>query len=195
MQVPQCLINFNLAPSGSVMHPTCHAHSPARDGFDLLVGLSTGDGVHLCSLQGSRQLGSTSTNSAIYVRIGPLASLKTSQMIHFGVAVVVASLQAQVAAPQTNTKLVSQLHFNSESSVDATRAVGVEWVPHTNGDLFVAAHMSGSVYTYSKVTHTGRACNLCACYSSTNIKQACAQLTSTECMAGECERHWRPLQC
>ncbi|EIE24697.1 WD40 repeat-like protein [Coccomyxa subellipsoidea C-169] len=111
-KVPQCLINFNLAPSGSVMHPTCHAHSPARDGFDLLVGLSTGD-------------------------------------------VVVASLQAQVAAPQTNTKLVSQLHFNLESSVDATRAVGVEWVPHTNGDLFVAAHMSGSVYTYSKGSVSG----------------------------------------
>lgn len=67
-------------------------------------------------------------------------------------AVVVASLQAQLNSSQTNAKLVSQLHFNSESSIDPTRVVGVEWVPHANGDLFVAAHSSGSVYTYSKVT-------------------------------------------
>lgn len=72
-------------------------------------------------------------------------------------AVVVASVQAQLQAV-TNNKLVSQLHFNSDSSVDATRVVGVEWVPHTNGDLFVAAHSSGSVYTYSKVTSWNHLC-------------------------------------
>ncbi|BDA42613.1 probable catabolite repression protein creC [Coccomyxa sp. Obi] len=108
---PLCSISFNLAPSGPLMLPTCHAHASARDGFDLLVGLSTGD-------------------------------------------VVVASVQAQLQAV-TNNKLVSQLHFNSDSSVDATRVVGVEWVPHTNGDLFVAAHSSGSVYTYSKGSVSG----------------------------------------
>lgn len=49
LQGPLCSISFNLAPSGPLMLPTCHAHASARDGFDLLVGLSTGDGKRLSS--------------------------------------------------------------------------------------------------------------------------------------------------
>ena len=106
-------------------------------------------------------------------------------------------MQAQLQAV-TNNKLVSQLHFNSDSSVDATRVVGVEWVPHTNGDLFVAAHSSGSVFTYSKVTSRNILGKQCISVNAFAISvRACtAAEQPAACISGERERHWRwPLQC
>lgn len=114
-----------------------------------------------------------------------------------GLAVVVASVQAQLQAV-TNNKLVSQLHFNGDSCIDATRVVGVEWVPHTNGDLFVAAHSSGSVYTYSKVTSWNHLCMHTSILVVPAIfGRACtAAEQPAACVSGKRQWHWRwPFQC
>ena len=65
-------------------------------------------------------------------------------------AVLVASLQAQLLSSQANQKLLSFAHFNAEQSVDGTRVVALEWLPLSRGEMFVAAHFSGSVYVYQK---------------------------------------------
>ena len=42
-------IAFGMMPAGTMIYPTCHDFTQVspRDGYDLLIGLSTGDGEAL----------------------------------------------------------------------------------------------------------------------------------------------------
>ena len=71
-----------------------------------------------------------------------------------GCAVVVAKLAAQLEAPITNNRPLVPIVFSADAAGDMSKLVSVAWVPTSRGCTFVAAHASGSVLVYPKVSDT-----------------------------------------
>lgn len=146
-----------------MIYPTCHAFTQVnpRDGYDLVIGLSTGDGRphvpsnlpdHNPALRTVAEgLFTSADHRSLPVSLGIILWQLLTSCMH-ACAVVVASVHQQLMASASNTKVVGMLRFNIDSEVDSTRVVGAEWVPQRNGQFFIVGHLSGKVYLYNKVS-------------------------------------------
>ena len=67
-------------------------------------------------------------------------------------AVVVAKLAAQLEAPITNNRPLVPIVFSADAAGDMSKLVSVAWIPTSRGCTFVAAHSSGNVLVYPKVS-------------------------------------------
>lgn len=65
---------------------------------------------------------------------------------------MVVKLAAQMEAPISNNRPLGPIVFSADAAQDATRVVSVAWIPTSRGCTFVAAHASGSVFVYPKVS-------------------------------------------
>lgn len=66
-------------------------------------------------------------------------------------AVALLSLQAQLQAGATNIKPVQMLQYGADGPVDATRCTAIRFIPGSEGTVFAAAHISGTVIIHIKV--------------------------------------------
>ncbi|KAL3163307.1 hypothetical protein ABBQ32_009698 [Trebouxia sp. C0010 RCD-2024] len=64
--------------------------------------------------------------------------------------VALLSLQAQLQAGATNIKPVQMLQYGADGPVDASRCTAVCFVPASEGTVFAAAHISGTVIIHIK---------------------------------------------
>ena len=67
-------------------------------------------------------------------------------------AVALLSLQAQIQAGGMNNKPVQLLQYGPEGPVDTSKCTAVCFVPGSQGTVFAAAHLSGTVIIHIKVT-------------------------------------------
>ena len=74
-------------------------------------------------------------------------------------AVVLLSLQAQLQAGATNIKPVQMLQYGADGPVDTTRCTAVCFIPGSEGTVFAAAHISGTVIIHIKVALLKHTCS------------------------------------
>ena len=67
------------------------------------------------------------------------------------IAVALLSMQAQIQAGTTNNKPVQLLQYGPEGPVDPTKCTAVCFIPGSEGTVFAAAHLSGTVIIHIKV--------------------------------------------
>ena len=67
-------------------------------------------------------------------------------------AVVVVKLASQMEAAVQNSRPVSPIIFSADVAGDTTKLVSVAWIPTSRGCTFLAAHASGAVFVYPKVS-------------------------------------------
>lgn len=67
-------------------------------------------------------------------------------------AVALLSLQAQIQGGATNNKPVQMLQYGPEGPVDPTKCTAVCFIPGSEGSVFAAAHLSGTVIIHIKVS-------------------------------------------
>lgn len=70
------------------------------------------------------------------------------------------SLQAQLQAGATNIKPVQMLQYGADGPVDASRCTAVCFVPASEGTVFAAAHISGTVIIHIKVAMCKYTCHM-----------------------------------
>ena len=66
-------------------------------------------------------------------------------------AVALLSLQAQIQAGATNNKPMQLLQYGPEGPVDSSKCTAVCFIPGSEGTVFAAAHLSGTVIIQIKV--------------------------------------------
>lgn len=66
-------------------------------------------------------------------------------------AVALLSMQAQIQAGATNNKPAQMLQYGPEGPVDPTKCTAVCFIPGSEGTVFAAAHLSGTVIIHIKV--------------------------------------------
>ena len=71
-------------------------------------------------------------------------------------AVALLSMQAQIQAGATNNKPSQMLQYGPEGPVDPTKCTAVCFIPGSEGTVFAAAHLSGTVIIHIKVIDIGK---------------------------------------
>ncbi|KAL2933181.1 putative catabolite repression protein creC [Bienertia sinuspersici] len=109
-------------------NPLCHAFDPdAKDGHDLLIGLSSGDIYSVSLRQQLQDMGKKLVGAHHYNKDGTVNSSIPGE--------------EYIVELEVNCK-VSRMYFGS-------RCTSIAWVPKVEG-TFVVAHSDGNMYVYEK---------------------------------------------
>lgn len=90
----------------------------------------------------------------VHVNKYPLVSALSCSCVTKGLycsAVALLSLQAQIQGGATSHKPVQMLQYGPEGPVDPTKCTAVCFIPGSEGTVFAAAHLSGTVIIHIKV--------------------------------------------